>query len=99
MDTYVLKAGLEHNGFDKDGERKVFVGGDSVELTESQAEAFKDKFESDADIKARLVAEAESARLQDEVDALRAELDAIKAKAPDAPKTTAPNTTQAPVVK
>jgi len=47
---YVLKFGHEHNGFDSEGNRHTFVGGqegnDRVFLTDSQAKAFADKFES-----------------------------------------------------
>lgn len=57
--TFILKPGFEHNGF-KDGERHVFVGGekgnDRVELNERQYQAFRDKFTSEAELKAQAFA-------------------------------------------
>lgn len=38
--------GRSHEGFDEDGMTKTFVTGDKVALTDSQFEAFKDKFDS-----------------------------------------------------
>lgn len=37
--------GRDHDGFDENGERKRFETGDMVPLTDTQYEAFKDKFE------------------------------------------------------
>lgn len=42
--AYVL-TGRSHDGFDSEGNRKTFVEGDTVQLTEAQFESFKDKFE------------------------------------------------------
>ena len=49
---YILRAGQEHHGF-KDGERHLFKGGDEVELSDKQYKAFKDKFDSKAELAAR----------------------------------------------
>lgn len=50
--TYILRQGQEHNGF-KDGGRHLFKGGDEVELSDRQYNAFKDKFDSKAELAAR----------------------------------------------
>lgn len=44
-ELYILRHGT-HDGFDEEGERKVFKAGEKVLLTAEQAEAFKDKFVS-----------------------------------------------------
>lgn len=73
-EEYILKPGFEHNGFNADGERNLFVGGekdnDRVFLTKAQAQAFKDKFESVAEQKERLAAQETIAELTAEKDAL-----------------------------
>lgn len=51
--AYILRPNHEHNGFDENGERTVFVGGDEVQLTERQYLAFKDKFDSREELRAR----------------------------------------------
>ena len=48
--TYVLKEG-KHFGYDEDGNAKDFEVGDEVELTDTQYEAFKDKFEAPREVK------------------------------------------------
>lgn len=68
LKEYILKPNNKHHGFDKDGNRHVFVGGekdnDRVMLTEAQYNAFKDKFVSVEDQKQATEArkEAENAR-------------------------------------
>lgn len=73
-EEYVLKPGNEHHGF-KNGNRHVFIGGepgnDRIELTETQAYAFRDKVESVAEM-------AERKKSEDEIRNLRAKEREIK---------------------
>lgn len=43
--------GRQHSGFDEDGKVKNYVTGDEVPLTDTQYEAFGDKFEPIAEAK------------------------------------------------
>lgn len=77
---YILKPGFEHNGHDENGERKTFSGDDrnnnKVMLTENQAKAFKDRFESLEDMTERVAQQQEVAKLrnrQEEIERALAE--------------------------
>lgn len=76
---YILKPGYTHNGFDDEGNRHEFVGGqkdnDRVFLTESQAAQFKDRFESLEDLKERQKLESELAKNQKDMAKIRAALE------------------------
>lgn len=68
-DEFVLRKGHIHHGFDKYGNRHKYVGGeegnDRVQLSEAQAKAFGDKFESIKEM-------TERKKAQDEVNSLKA---------------------------
>ncbi|MGD9727685.1 MAG: hypothetical protein AB7V39_15030, partial [Nitrospiraceae bacterium] len=63
-DTYILRHG-NHDGFDEEGERKIYSAGDKVSLTEAQAKAFGDKFVSQRVYNAELKHMAELAKAGD----------------------------------
>lgn len=77
-EEFILKPGNQHHGFDADGARHTFVGGekdnDRVFLTPDQARAFKDKFESLEDADARTKAQNEVANLRNREAQIREKL-------------------------
>lgn len=91
--VYILKRGT-HNGFDKQGERRIFNAGDKVELTITQAKSFGDKFElyssyksnsdaaaaGEAAVKALAEEQAKTEKLANDNLSLEAELKAAKEK-------------------
>lgn len=81
---YVLKEGHKHHGL-KNGERHVFVGSDPknnvVELTETQAKAFADKFTSQREVEARAKVAAELAASTSKPEGVDEAAELAKAKA------------------
>jgi hypothetical protein len=66
--TYTLLSG-KHWSRDKDGNEVKHLPGDSVELTENQFNAFKDKFEDPEAVAARRVSRVEAAKAAREAQA------------------------------
>lgn len=75
---YILKPGYEHHGFNKNGERHTYYGSDPennrVQLTEGQAQAFADRFESVEQMRERTKLQNEAQRAIAEADELRKKL-------------------------
>lgn len=76
---YVLKRGYTHNGFDEDGDRHLFVGGqegnDRVMLSATQAAQFKDRFESVEEMQERQKMQDELQKSQKDMDKLKTALE------------------------